>query len=388
MTPGVLDRRLDVTPIKRVSPSRYEAMVQCALREVWAAGGQPHLLPLSPAARLGTAVHQLLEEAGRGRLTPAERPVVERRWEELVRQAESAMLMSWLERVFVPLRSSVPDFEVRGLRAQERVLAIAQAVASARREPQERVAAGFERWVAVPDGSVGGYIDHVVETPDGPVLRDYKSGGIHEAAAGVPPVAVRPSFVVQLRLYAALYAGTTGTWPARLELVPLLGEAVGIPFDTATCEALLADAIAALARINATIAEAASRQEEPEGRLAAPGVTTCRHCLFRPACVPYRRVRTGATGEEAWPQDVWGELREIRQLGNRKLLLTVATGSAGAEVRCIRGITANPARHPALQHLREGNMVGVFGLRGSAGGGTLSEALWTVVYKMECKEDG
>lgn len=205
MIPGVLDQRLTLKPITRVSPSRYDAMKQCTLREVWAAGGQSCLLPVSPAARLGTAIHQLLEDAGRGRLTSADHSAVKRQWEELVGEAESTMRASWLDRHFVPLRSSVPRFEVRQLCALERALAIAQAAAYARREPaHDKRTAGLEKWVATPDGSVGGYIDHVMEGPGGPVLRDYKSGSIDDANAGAPRAAVKESFAVQMRLYAAL----------------------------------------------------------------------------------------------------------------------------------------------------------------------------------------
>lgn len=389
MIPGVLDRRLTVKPITRVSPSRYDAMKQCALREVWAAGGQPYLLPVSPAARLGTAIHQLLEDAGRGRLTSADHPAVQRRWEELVGEAEGTMRASWLERHYVPLRSSVPQFVVRQLRAQERALAIAQAAASTRSEPaQDKATAGLEKWVATPDGSVGGYIDHVVESPGGPVLRDYKSGSIYDATTGPPPATVRDSFVGQMRLYAALYAATTGSWPAKLELVPLHGDAVEIPFDAADCEAFVEEAIATFAGINGTIAELASRHEDPEARLANPSAASCRQCLFRPACAPYRQARTESSGEEEWPDDVWGELREVRHLGNGKLLLTIDTGPRAREVRHVRGITASSERHPALQHVHEGDLLGVFSLRGATAAGTLSETPWTVIYKMVGREDG
>jgi hypothetical protein len=179
-----------------------------------------------------------------------------------------------------------------------------------------------------------------------------------------------------------------GTWPAKLELVPLQGEAVEIPFDPAECEALLADAVMALARINAIIAEFASHQKEAEARLASPSVTACRHCLFRPACAAYREARTGLTRGEAWPEDVWGDLREMRRLGNGKFLLTVVTGPAEGAVRHLRGITPDPARHPALQHLQKGDKVGIFSLKGAEAGATLSESLWTVIYKMVQVTDG
>jgi len=57
-----------IKPLTRVSPSRYTAMKNCLLREVWTASGNEPLLPASPLAELGTVIHQLLEAAGRGRL--------------------------------------------------------------------------------------------------------------------------------------------------------------------------------------------------------------------------------------------------------------------------------------------------------------------------------
>jgi RecB family exonuclease len=388
MTPGILDHKLALAPLLRLSPSRYEALKLCALREGWAAGGQLPLLPLSPAARLGTVIHQLLEEAGRGQLAPGKEGAVERRWEQLVAEMEGTMRESWLERHFIPLRSSVPDYEVRRLRAQERAAGIAAATASVPKEPREPRATGFERWVASRDDSVGGYIDRISVTADGVALCDYKSGSIHDATSGSPP-AVKASFVVQLRLYAALYAATTGTWPVKLELVPLQGEPVAIACDPASCEALLADAVATLARTNATIADFASAPGEAERRLANPRGETCRHCAYRPGCAEYHRARAGRTEGEDWPDDLWGVLREVRRLGNGKLLLTVGTGSAdGGELRQVRGVSPEPERHPALERLQPGDVVGLFGLKSAGKGGTLSESLWTVIYKMIEMEDG
>jgi RecB family exonuclease len=381
MTPGILDCTLELTPIRRISPSRYEGFKACALREAWAAAGQGPLLPLTPAARIGMAIHQLLEEAGRGQLAPAERPAIERRWEELLAKVEAAMSENWLERQFVPVRSAVPDLEVRRLRAQERALAIAQAAGVARRAAPEKAVTGFERWVESPDGTVGGYIDHVMATPEGPVLRDYKSGSVRDVTPG-GPAGLREGFVAQLRLYAALYAAAAGVWPARLELVPLQGETVAVPFDPAECEALLADAVAVLGWINAIIAAPTGSAQEAEARLATPSVGACRHCPFRPACAAYRLARTGAPEDGTWPEDAWGELREVRRLGNGKLLLTLGSGSEGGDSRQVRGISPDVDRHPALEHLREGEQIALFNLKGAPAGGTRSESLWTVIYKV------
>ena len=50
-TPGVLDFRLRLIPMGGIALSRYTALGQCALREVWSAGRQPTLLPASPYNR-------------------------------------------------------------------------------------------------------------------------------------------------------------------------------------------------------------------------------------------------------------------------------------------------------------------------------------------------
>src|SRR5262249_22206152 len=150
---------------------------------------------------------------------------------------------------------------------------------------------------------------------------------------------------------AALYAQTAGEWPARLELVPLQGKAVEVPFDPTDCAALLAAAIADLERVNAAI-EAASQHSEAETQLARPSAAACRHCPFRPACRAYQAARVSAGNDGEWPQDVWGEVREMRRLGNGRLLLSVSAPNA-QEPRHIRGLTPDHARHPALKELRE-----------------------------------
>ena len=66
--PGVLPKTPSIHPIKRISPSRFISLRECALREVWTANRQPSLLPTSPVAKLGTAIHKLLELAGKGQL--------------------------------------------------------------------------------------------------------------------------------------------------------------------------------------------------------------------------------------------------------------------------------------------------------------------------------
>ena len=101
MTPGLLDDAITVSSLKRISPSRYSNLRECVLREALSAERVPLLLPSSPAARLGSIIHLLLEEAGKGRLS-ATRDAVERRWDSLVEELESKLGTNWLESSCVP----------------------------------------------------------------------------------------------------------------------------------------------------------------------------------------------------------------------------------------------------------------------------------------------
>jgi RecB family exonuclease len=387
MTPGILSGRIPLAVLKRLSPSRFQSLKDCALRQVWTAQGELGQLPATPAARLGSAIHRLLEEAGKGMFRETGGVAVEQRWGELEADAESAMRNSWLERHLVPLKSAVPDYEVRTLRALQRAREITLALPAEAAHPRGRQHQGRELWVATPDGFIGGYIDQVDPTPDGPVLRDYKSGQILEGPPARGDGRAKLQYEVQLKLYAALYQSTTGVWPVRLELVSLQGPAHEVAFTPYACQELLRQAREAVLKINAMITD--NPPEVAEAMLASPSPGSCRYCLFRPSCAAYRDARERGCPEDGWPEDVWGIVGEKRALGNGKLLLSIQTGSAGATLAVIRGLSASPGRHPALPSLSPGDVVCAFGLKGEARGGTFQESMWTVLYRTGCcSQDG
>jgi len=59
---------IEIKPVQRISPSRYFSFRQCALREILSASKQPALLPVSPAARIGSIVHKIIEMASFGKI--------------------------------------------------------------------------------------------------------------------------------------------------------------------------------------------------------------------------------------------------------------------------------------------------------------------------------
>lgn len=374
MLPGRLPPVAAPRLVHAISPSRFTGMQACALREVWSAGHVPGLLPASPAARLGTAGHRLLEEAGRGDFFGVPESQIELRWDELVSVTEAAMAANWLERHLLPLSRAVPDFAVRRIRAVTRAKQLAaeadraKSMTHADAEPY-----GGEVAVMTPDGKAVGRIDAVLRGENGPLIRDYKSGAIHEQHT----TTIKSDYVTQLKLYAAMYAEMTGVWAERLEVMALSGSAEAVPFDTAECAALLHEARTALDAINKTIAAAADMADAAR-LLARPAPSTCIYCAYRPHCSAYTQA-SRSSPELKWPNDVWGPLRERRTLGNGLVMIAVDT-AAGTVV--VRGLTPGPDRHPALDIADVGSQLSIFGMRWS-GGGTYSEGNSTVIYLNE-----
>jgi hypothetical protein len=283
------------------------------------------------------------------------------------------MLSSWLERPLVPLSKSVRSYAVDALRAVKK----AQEILSSGRErfgleARGRAGIGFELWVHTVDGKVGGFIDHAYFDRNGIVIRDYKSGYVFEASD--EQLLVKVNFVVQLRMYAALYHSTFAQWPTRLELTPTQGSSVAIPYEPNQCTELVNAAGDILRKTNADVLRILGTGTGLE-ELASPSPETCRQCAYRPNCSAYMNV-TKESGA-GWPLDLWGCLKGITALLNGRFAVSLET-SSGTEV--IRGISAD-GRHPALVDVSNGNRLAIFNLQKGFPGGGLTEGLYTTIYR-------
>jgi hypothetical protein len=380
MTDGLLDFNPHVSPLKHTSPSRMLAMDDCALREVWAASGAEDLLPRSPAARLGTVIHALLELAGRGALGDENTDFIDKKWQQLVDDAQDGMLGGWLARHYVPLSSSVPSYEVRRIQAVSRALLLARAASKLERdESLDTVASGqlltgYEVPVATADGIVRGRIDAVSSDEQGAVIRDYKSGLIFEWQSDGRS-AIKSAYQTQLKMYAALYEETTSVWPVRLEVVPVLGAPVPVTFEQIECSNLLDRARRQLVAVNDLI-KLRGPGRSLEARLAHPRPSVCGYCSFRPGCLEYRAARLSTEGD--WPHDVWGRLVAIKRTHDDHLVVELEQD--GSTVR-IRSLSTND-RHPALSIAQLGNIVAAFNVRPTGSESTFAESPHTTIYKI------
>jgi len=376
MTPGELPT-LNIAPqLDRISPSRFVALNGCTLRELWATSDHSPLLPASPRARLGTIVHGLLELAGNGLLVSREGSI-EKAWSGIVVDVESRMSGSWIEQSLVPLSRTVNDFEVQRLRAWNRAMQLMQPASPVEELAVQQTGFGCEIWVQSTDGTVGGYIDAVYQGESGRVIRDFKTGPILEENGN--DEAIHPDYLVQIKLYAALYRETFGLWPTLVELVPVQGESLTIAVDRSECEELLLAAKRKRLEVNNRIKAALLKGREGITSLASPSVSNCRFCLWRPGCVAYCE-RSETAGDSEWPPDIRGTVTAIQPLGNGRLLLIIRH-SDGAEKK-VRQLDPSPDRHPALAKLRLGDRVGIYNTRRNPNSTDVSETNSTTIYRM------
>ena len=307
-----------LTPLRRISPSRFTQIIQCALREVWNANGVSQILPVSPAARLGLVAHKILELAGRGRINSKSLHVA---WDDAVTQVEEQMRCAGEDHL-IPLCNSAQRYEVQKrltFAAVQRVIAghstgFIPAATDTR-------SAWVEVWLESEDGLMGGFVDRIVPGNQGMELLDYKTGAVMDRETGN----VKVGYETQLLLYAGLYHENRGEWPARLTLINLAGTKHDVPLDIVRVRQQMEEARAKLLEINELISSGTS----PES-LANPSPAACAFCSYRPACKEYWRKREL---NPEWPIDLMGTLSEAMILGNGRLFLTLRSDDGQVTVR-------------------------------------------------------
>jgi len=325
---------------------------------------------------VGRISHEVLAAAAKKPFLARED--LERFWDNAIDAAELEMSLCWFERALIPISESLPDYAVR--RQQTLVRAEAK-INTAHSRPSYKSSNGprlygYELPVSNEDGSVYGFVDCVLPSPSGPIMQDLKTGRIFDIAGSEIPYVI-PDYIVQLKIYAALYYITTSVWPIQLEITPIADESIAINFTHSECISILEAARREFVELNQRIARSTDTNQL-EWSLANPSGEVCSMCTFRPQCAPYlRALRAPGSDDEHFPKDVIGRIESIQNLHNGSRLLSVAT-SSGRKV--IRGLASDKVRHPALNYANDGDPIGVFGLRGNPDRGSLAETKYTTIY--------
>jgi hypothetical protein len=375
MIPGHLPPVSPIAPLTRISPSRYVALEECGLRETWSANGADILLPLHPSARMGTAIHRILERAGMGELGIEDQEAVERAWNESVVALEAEMQQSWLERSLVPLSNIVNNFDVQRLRTLRKACEISSTLRIPKTRPQAiKPGLGFELWVKTPGGEIGGFIDHAYEIDGRVVIQDYKTGLVIEHSAEGEET-LKIDYLTQLHIYAALYFFTFGQWPDELQVVSTQGPPITVPVDQERSLELVLAAKNKFNAINETIRHSGSTAEDIGRALASPSPVACKRCLFRPNCQPYAELLS--KDQENWPSDINGTLKDLRTFANGYASLII---ERDGNVCIVRSVSPG-SRHPGLQTAKLGNRIGCFNLRKGSGDNQYQETPYTTIYR-------
>jgi RecB family exonuclease len=366
---GRINRGIEVQRLKRISPSRYNSLRQCTLREVFAAQRGQSLLPNAPSSLLGTIIHQLLEDAGKGKLVLNQNDVMHR-WNELVERLEKELANEALQATSVPLSKTVKEYDLKRLRAVKKALEVGST-----HSRTSTAGSGHEVWVQTKDGLIGGSIDRVLFNEHGPVIRDYKSGQVFDGQD------IKPDYAMQLKLYAALFSETNGLWPVALELEPLSGARISVPFSVPEAESLLVEAVEEFKQANNRISGLEGKDSLDKGisSLASPESIKCHYCRFRPKCGAYLREWSNSE-DDNWSADILGMVSDIKHLSNGKLLLGISTKVGSIY---LRGVTDSLTRHPALEHLKVADRVGIFNVSKTPASETFNESIQTTIYMYE-----
>lgn len=315
-------------PLPRISPSRYLSLQQCPLKEIWASSRQP-LLPCYPAAYLGTAIHGMLELAFQGRITNREE--ISEAWNNEIERLEKEMLTIPVEKHLIPLQMSVFNFEVKKLLAFKMICSLFGDIP---RRKSGGSKSSAEDWVQTPDGKVAGRIDLVKESDEGIEIVDYKTGPLSDDTSPGKP---KEEYLLQVKMYAALYHAMHGVWPVKLSLTGLDQESVSIDVDSKECSNLLKEAEKSLDDINELIESGLTPED-----FAQPSPDACKFCLYRPACKKYWESRRD---DSHWPADAKGRIKEKTLLANGCFRIVIESDERDI---AIRGLSAE--RHTFLKN--------------------------------------
>lgn len=244
-------------PLAYVTASSAAGLGGCLLRIAFRSDPEMRAaVPSSPAARLGTAAHSVLETAGRGRLGTSGFPdAFETAW-------SGAVAEQWRLSQGSPFEAGWrraedwPGFSMTKGRTRRLAARLAPPPGAAAEEPGNREPGVLEEHLQSACGGIlRGRADVVRRYPDH-VVQDYKTGSIRDADGRL-----KSAYRTQLLLYAYLEHEESGSWPVRAEVIPLRGDPEIFEVVPAETTAAAEQALAARDRYNG-LAEAGIRESD------------------------------------------------------------------------------------------------------------------------------
>lgn len=345
--------------IKRISPSQYCLMKNCAYKSVLAeAFGKTPLLPVSPNAYFGTVLHKMLELIAKKVIKSEEE--FNKMFDEQVNLVEYNLQQLGYT-FLVPLQKNVKDYGIKKNLLKKHLRAVSESRGSRRGVKYQS-----EKWLESKDKLIAGKIDLVIEADSYIEIIDFKSGEITEDVlddSGDTFSEVREEYKEQLKLYAYLYFENTNRFPTDLSLVDLAKQKFGIEFTYPECSAISDEAKHLLCSTNENIAR--------ESFIANPSEKNCKFCLYRPACSFFLKyIETNSAFNDAS-----GLVKNVVQYQNGNV--SVFLENTNAKIT----ITGLPKKKFEEINSRINTYIAVFNLRREGVEDTYSATKTTTIYE-------
>lgn len=297
--------------IKRISPSQFYSMKNCAYKSLLAeAFDKKPLLPLSPNAYFGTVSHKMLELISKGIVKNEDDFNVE--FDKQVKAIEDDFQSNGLD-FFVPLKIKLKNFGLKKIQLKKHLRNKAE-------QPTSSNGINFhsEKWFESQDKLIGGKVDLIIEKRDNIEIIDFKTGAITQDCLddeGETYSDIKIEYKEQLKLYAYLYFENTNKFPTDLSLVDLAKQKFSIEFSEEECKAVFDEAKTLLRSTNDCI----NTKVFP----ANPNEENCKYCLNRPACSFFqKKLETDFSFN-----DVLGEIKEVKKFQNGNVNVFLQNGN-------------------------------------------------------------
>lgn len=307
----------DFKKIKRISPSQYNTIKNCAYKLVLAeAYEKKPQLPHSPYAYMGTVIHRVLEKIIKGYVkNETDFNLI---FIEEVTNMEKYLKDNGLE-YYTPLKQNVKDFGMKKILLQRRVNHQAKHINNSFRYISEK-------WYETRDGILGGKIDLIIDNSNDIEIIDFKTGNIksdvlddnHESND------IKEEYKVQLKLYAFLYYDTERRFPTKLNIVNMQNEKFSVEFNIEECLMLYNEVKDDLNQINSCI------ETNKLSELAILSESNCKRCLYRPACSFYNEYLSRNVGKT----DLSGIITNIKKFLNGSVSIEILIND---QIYVIRG---------------------------------------------------
>lgn len=345
--------------IKRISPSQFYSMKNCAYKSLLASAfDRKPLLPVSPNAYFGTALHKMLELIVKGAVTNEDEFNLE--FDKQIKILEDDLQNKGFG-FFVPLKIKLKNFGLKKVQLKKHLFRGAE-------QPTNLCNVTFhsEKWFESKDKLIGGYIDLVITKGNSTEIVDFKTGAITQDCLddeGETFLDVKNEYKEQLKLYAYMYFENTGTFPTRLSLVDLARRKFSVEISKEECKSTFDEAKNLLKTTNDSI--------YTKSFSAVPNKENCRYCLYRPACSFFhKKLETDFSFN-----DVLGEIKDVKRFQNGNVSLIL---QSGAERLTIKNFSS--VKFTELNNSKN-KKISIYNLRKEATDFVYSVADTTMIYE-------